>query len=102
MPSYVTMHKPSPGIVRLKRNTQVSIFGQHRGVSLQGPAKSGRLTIICPTSLGNDDEVMPVQMNWMRHRKGSFNDDICPHILVGEVYHSTGANPGVMASVNFH
>ena len=97
VPSDMAMHEPYPRVVGLKSDDQVPIDRQHGDVPPRRILGNDGI-IACierVAALGEDDEVMPVQVDGMRgrdgvavrsiaERKDALNDEVDP-IIIGTV-----------------
>lgn len=96
MPPDMAMHQPRPGVIGLERKDQVPGRGQHGGVSagrvrrVQRRRRGG----IGARALGEDEEVVAVQVDGVGHGLVGLDDEVGPFVGVGELDDGVGGVEG--------
>ena len=82
MPSNVAVHEPCTWVIGLERDDEVSRRWKHGSVSTRrivgSQSDSGR--IVGSRALSNDEEIVTVEMNWVRNCLCGLDDEVNPFI----------------------
>lgn len=84
MPSDVAVHEPDAWVVAEKRQQHETVTRQHTGVTPRRVEEvgDGVGSVVRPTALCQDVEVMTVQVDGVRERLHRLNDDVRPDVEV--------------------